>query len=91
MGSPKIISFIFNTDNLETFNIKFDNSLARLKERGILNYKNEIVSELPSDIFGDNEKVSNIEHFWEEFKNTYPKKMVRGDYMIHLPNVKRNI
>lgn len=65
---------INNEEELHRSQFDYEYVLKKLRTRDIIDHKNEILKELPDDLFGKSVENEKLEEMWIEFKETYPKK-----------------
>lgn len=68
-----IVLYLLKTKNIDNFSFDYSKTIDKLIEKEIINTQWDIIVDLPKNMFGDNNLVDDIEIYWEEFKNTYPK------------------
>lgn len=66
--------YLIHTNNLENFDLDISRTLLKLESKEIIDSDHNIIVKLPEKLFGGADKVEDLESYWIEFKETYPKK-----------------
>jgi len=68
-----IVLFLIKNNKLNDTKFNYDKALEKLKEKQYIDSNGNLTIKIPDELFGDN-KVEDLDIYWEQFKDMYPKK-----------------